>query len=243
MRLSKRHVTPLLFSHSTTISNTSREIRQTSQTSLIKHQMGIQFESQALRERFRRLSRPLPSRPRPASAPGTANLVNGLTPALSLITAPIISPILPFTQPASVSASGIPGTITGYYLTPAPCLTPTPVGKPTSSGNQTLWQKALDNIPAKDKEGIDFLTDGLLPSLIHATEQKKKELQEKQWVYQNSRGQTVSYADKFLTLLNKYARIVDIAIQHDPHVVALVWAGIRFLLLVNNGDLILDFSH
>lgn len=99
--------------------------------------------------------------------------------------------------------------------------------------SQTLWQQALDKIPSEDKIGIDFTTGGLLHNLIQATEEKKLEIEAKRWVYQNSRGESVSYADKFLTVLNKYAKIVDIAIQHDPHVVSLVWAGFRFLLQVS----------
>ena len=35
-----------------------------------------------------------------------------------------------------------------------------------------------------------------------------------------------------LKTMNKYATIVDVAIQHSPEVTALVWAGIRVILQV-----------
>lgn len=79
---------------------------------------------------------------------------------------------------------------------------------------------------------MDLQAHSLLHNLIQTTKEKKLEIEAKRWVYRNRRGEMVSYAERFLTLLNKYSVIVDIAIQHDPHVVALVWAGFRFLLQV-----------
>lgn len=78
------------------------------------------------------------------------------------------------------------------------------------------------------------MVGGLLHNLIQATKEKKLEIEAKQWVYQNKNGETVSYTQRFLTLLNKYVGIVDIAIQHDPHVVAVVWSDFRFLLQVSH---------
>lgn len=101
-----------------------------------------------------------------------------------------------------------------------------------TAGTQTIWQKALECIPSEDKEGVDLQGHSLLHTLIETTKAKKQEIEDKKWVYRNKRGEKVSYADRFLTLINKYSVIVDIAIQHDPHVVALVWAGFRFLLQV-----------
>lgn len=101
----------------------------------------------------------------------------------------------------------------------------------------TLWEQALCRLRPEDTEGVDFQVDDkprvLLGNLIHETEQKKKEIEAQRWVYHNKSGEEVSYADTFLTQLNKYVRIVDIAIGHDPHVVALVWSGFRLLLQVS----------
>lgn len=39
--------------------------------------------------------------------------------------------------------------------------------------------------------------------------------------------------DKLIKILNEYAKIVDVAIGHQPEVVSLVWGGIRLLMKVN----------
>ena len=37
---------------------------------------------------------------------------------------------------------------------------------------------------------------------------------------------------KTLQYINKYATIIDVAIQHQPHITALVWAGLRAVIQV-----------
>lgn len=133
---------------------------------------------------------------RPSTSPGTAYTIPGPDPG----TAP---PVIIISVPDLASE-------------------PMPYGQPVAPAPQTLWQKALDRIPQEDKIGLDLKPGGLLLNLIDATQETKREIESKQWVYENKDGETVSYAERFLTLLNKYVGIVDIAIQHDPHVVALV---------------------
>lgn len=115
--------------------------------------------------------------------------------------------------------------------TPGPGTAGSPVTDPSS-----LWEQALSRLHPDDTEGIDFRATNkpgeLLHNLIEATNVEKTAIEAKQWVYLDSRGERISYADKFLTVLNKYVVIVDIAISHDPHVAALVWAGFRLLLKV-----------
>ncbi|RPA82521.1 hypothetical protein BJ508DRAFT_89387 [Ascobolus immersus RN42] len=56
-----------------------------------------------------------------------------------------------------------------------------------------------------------------------------------QLTYTNKRGQTVRLREKVDTLIkdfNAYARIVDIAVGHQPEVTSLVWGSVRFLLQV-----------
>lgn len=100
----------------------------------------------------------------------------------------------------------------------------------------SLWEQALTRLHPDDTKGVNFQATNkpsqLLHNLIDATEQKKAEMEAKEWVYIDDRGERASYADKFLTVLNKYVGILDIAISHDPHVAALVWAGFRLLLQV-----------
>lgn len=137
-----------------------------------------------------------------------------------------------FAASASSISLAAPTLVVSAVSSTTPAVTPTaPVPDPIED-NQTLWQKALESIPAEDKVGVDLQAQSLLHNLIQTTNEKKQEIEAKKWVYRNKRGEVVPYVDRFLTLLNKYSVIVDIAIQHDPHVVALVWAGFRFLLQV-----------
>lgn len=142
-------------------------------------------------------------------------------------------------SPVLVTSTPSPAPDLG--LAPAPNIQPvvelvpgtTPERESVASANLTLWQKALDKIAEEDKVGVGLNAGNLLRNLIDSTQEKKMEIEQKQWVYKNKEGETVAYADRFLTLLNKYVCVVDIAIQHDPHVVALVWSGFRFLLQVS----------
>ena len=48
-----------------------------------------------------------------------------------------------------------------------------------------------------------------------------------------SNKQIVERMGRILKYLEDYAKIVDVAVQHSPEITALVWAGARFLLMVN----------
>lgn len=170
--------------------------------------------------------------------PSTPNIISAIsTPAICLTPASNFSPVTHATaSPASStsnisSAASIPG-VTHSAPVPDPTGDPASTHESNTADTQTLWQKALECIPSEDKEGVDLQGHGLLHHLIETTKAKKQQIEDKKWVYRNKRGEKVSYADRFLTLINKYSVIVDISIQHDPHVVALVWAGFRFLLQV-----------
>jgi hypothetical protein len=100
----------------------------------------------------------------------------------------------------------------------------------------SLWEKALEKLQPDDLEGIkveDGSSIDLIRNLIEATEKKKKELDNTRWSYTNKDGKKVCITDSLLRQLNRYATIGDIAIQHDPQVVALAWAGFRFILDVS----------
>jgi hypothetical protein len=99
----------------------------------------------------------------------------------------------------------------------------------------SLWERALAKLQPEDLEGIRVGDSKiqLLEKLIEATEKKKEELDKTRWSYTNKDGEKVYITDSLLRQLNRYATIGDIAIQHDPQVVALVWAGFRFILNVS----------
>lgn len=94
-----------------------------------------------------------------------------------------------------------------------------------------LWGDAIAVL--KKNTGVDLTGDGEnaqspVNSLIDEVERltaNKERLK-----YTNANGDDVFVADKIFGQLKKYAKIGDIALQHNPDVVALVWAGFRFLL-------------
>lgn len=68
--------------------------------------------------------------------------------------------------------------------------------------------------------------------LLNDVKLLKKKVDSKRFSRKNDEGEDVFIADKIFAQLNKYAKIGDIALQHHPDVVALVWAGFRLLLNV-----------
>lgn len=199
-----------------------------SQTSVasLEIQQPVVTKGKSWRSRLWNRSRP-PSPVPPVTLPGTATP----TPTPDLAPPPDVTSVV---EPTS-GPTPTPNLATTPDVTSVvePTSEPTPEHQPVASANQTLWQEALEKIAVEDKLGVDLNAGSLLRNLIDSTKERKLEIEKKQWVYKNKDGETVVYADRFLTLLNKYAGIVDIAIQHDPHVVALVWSGFRFLLQVS----------
>lgn len=137
------------------------------------------------------------------------------------------------TAPASPLRSNTPG-IASHVTSNVALVTPITPSPPPEV--PSLWEEALSRLDPDDRQGMDLQAtiepSQVLHTLIRETEQKKAEMEAKQWVYLDKRGDRVSYAERFLTVLNKFVGIVDIAITHNPHVTALVWAGFRFLLQV-----------
>lgn len=97
-------------------------------------------------------------------------------------------------------------------------------------------QKAKDQ-GAEDGKTEDGKADHgvqLVRDLIAKVKDIKAECDTNRVSYNNSRGEKVFYLEKLTTKLHKFAYIGDIAIQQNPEVVALAWAGFRLLLEVRN---------
>lgn len=71
-----------------------------------------------------------------------------------------------------------------------------------------------------------------MQSLLSDIKDLQQEVDSKRFKYKDAQGKDVFIADNIFGKLDKYAAIGDIAIQHNPDVVALVWAGFRLLLQV-----------
>lgn len=118
-----------------------------------------------------------------------------------------------------------------------------------TAGRASLWDNARAQLPEKIQEGlgsVDQCDINLVKSLIETIQEQKEACDEKRWSYVNTAGQKVFYLETLIEQLNKYALIGDIAIQHNPDIVALAWSGFRFLLQVSftlDGHPILDMSY
>lgn len=71
----------------------------------------------------------------------------------------------------------------------------------------------------------------LVDNIIKDLKERKEQCDDKRWfIIKDDRK--VFIVDTLLVQLDKYAAIGDIALQHNPDIVALVWAGFRGLLQV-----------
>lgn len=99
----------------------------------------------------------------------------------------------------------------------------------------------MAQLKPEDLEGIDIDLKGktklsILQLFIQEAEKAKNECENKQWSYENSRGEKVLVRESVNTLLvnvNKYASIGDLVMQALPAPGALVWGGLKVLLQVS----------
>lgn len=86
--------------------------------------------------------------------------------------------------------------------------------------------------PRNGRSGDEIFPKGsLVKNIINDLTERKEQCDDKRWfIIKDDRK--VFIVDNLLIQLNKYAAIGDIALQHNPDVVALVWAGFRGLLQV-----------
>jgi hypothetical protein len=73
-------------------------------------------------------------------------------------------------------------------------------------------------------------------TVFKEAEDAKNDRNAKKWRYTKDNGEVVvvrEKLDRIVKALDTYAKIVDVAIQHNPEITALVWAGARFLLQVS----------
>lgn len=105
---------------------------------------------------------------------------------------------------------------------------------------QSPWELAIKQLKPDDRKAFDpddTDKNNTLIGVIEVTNVVRDQCDDKKWKYTKSDGEEVvlrDIVDGLLKRLNKYAVIGDIAIQHNPSVVALAWAGFRFLLQVSN---------
>jgi len=75
-------------------------------------------------------------------------------------------------------------------------------------------------------------------SALKEAEEARDDRDKQKWTYKNSAGELVFLRDRFDRIvegIDKYAKAVDIAVNHSPEITSLVWASARFLLQVSPG--------
>jgi hypothetical protein len=106
-----------------------------------------------------------------------------------------------------------------------------PTGAAVSVRNPSPWQRALsiakDHLSEKERKQLDPALSEYdsIESVIKAAEDAQKNAKEKQWSCHDKVG-------RILKGLEKYAKIVDTGIQHNPEITALVWGAVRLMLQV-----------
>ena len=73
---------------------------------------------------------------------------------------------------------------------------------------------------------------------LKEAEEARNDRDKQKWTYKNSAGELVFLRDRFDRIvegIDKYAKAVDIAVNHSPEITSLVWASARFLLQVSPG--------
>ena len=183
-----------------------------------------------MKERFRRLLRPLRASEAKESTVGslppiTKNSISG-------------SKIAPSPAQSAVLASQRAST--------SSCRSPAPSTHSTSSlPSRDLWERARQKLSEKDQETIKGIITkhvasalvgvDLMPEvLIEATKAKQQKCEDKRWCFEFN-GRTMKLrdrAERIIFWLDKFKAVGDIAVNADSVHAGLPWAGIRLLLQV-----------
>lgn len=119
---------------------------------------------------------------------------------------------------------------------PAASTVTTPSRSLSVSGQaQSLSRKIVQSGVQND---ISSTIDTLQKAFQHAKQRQRK--------FKNRHGQEVLIAERIGQILRgmqDYAKIVDIAIQHNPEITALVWAGVRSILMVSPSPLLISLPR
>jgi len=115
---------------------------------------------------------------------------------------------------------------------------------PHSIGSH-LWQKALEiaqesltryKLPSLELGNLQSQSAAEnIQSLVAELETAHRKNKDRQWRYKDRQGNEVAWVERLGNILksvDKYAKIVDTAIQHHPDITSLVWAGARTMLQV-----------
>lgn len=192
-----------------------------------------------IRRRLKEKFYPKSDPPSPSTAVSNGSLLSvaQATPPASISLRNLSRTSLPTPQP---SPSTLPncGAPSAHSQATSPALQQTS-SSPPSTPLASLWEKARsiakERLSEKESRVLDSSTTNSVASVIDAAKDGQKAAKEKQWSYIDKHGKKIHVAERFgriLKALERYASVVDVAIQHHPDTVALVWGALRFMLQV-----------
>jgi hypothetical protein len=111
-------------------------------------------------------------------------------------------------------------------------IAPTPV---------SLWKHAQEiakqKLPEDEWAHLSPSPEDTVAAALNAAEEAHKRAKEKRWSYIDKTGKKIFVVERVgrvLKIFEKYAVVVDTAIQHNPDITALVWGATRFILQVSS---------
>jgi hypothetical protein len=99
------------------------------------------------------------------------------------------------------------------------------------------YEIAMEKLSEDEKLQVtsDMTSSCNIYSVLDAASKARTERDENKWRYTKSNGEVIILRERFDKIIEgftKYADSISIAIQHQPEVTSLVWAGARFLIQV-----------
>ena len=184
---------------------------------------------------FRRRSRSLsPAPPASPSSDRKTPPVATITPSTQVLSATNTRPTAGPSAPSHTFASSADASPTGTGTGPA--ISPTLVQTPPTP---TALLQTLSPLEIRQRTA-DLLKDRLTPEEVEeikwdeTTPEQAKAVVEGVQKSLEGKPEHAGKMYKALQYVNKYSTIVDVAIQHQPCITALVWAGMRTVIQVGH---------
>ncbi|KAK2784701.1 hypothetical protein FQN52_008929 [Onygenales sp. PD_12] len=177
-----------------------------------------------IKDRFSRSRSPRPNTSSSANSPPSGVPTSGQTSSTAVNSSAGLTPVPPAGQTPNSSLSSAPnlGQLSSGVSSP------TPPGR-------DLWKEARERLSGNDRKIIDDYA-GATPDDIHReAEARRKICEGKRWAFKYN-GQSVQVREvinSFIRWVDKFKTVVDVAVNAQPVLAGLPWAGIKFLLQVS----------
>jgi hypothetical protein len=216
--------------------------------------VGERLRVPSLRSRSRSLSPDPRSSPDFAASsrmPATLGPIRTASPLLASPPPPA-STLAPSQSPTVLTSTPLPTPASVPVLALGPALAPTlrPVSAPPPATIQSLASQTFPKAAVTQQSLLPLGQSEIRERTFILLEQRlsHKELRALEWEkymgttaehakgvvegVRNSMDGSATKMDKILGYVNKYCTIIDVAIQHQPQITALVWAGVRTCIQV-----------